>query len=635
MRSLITWILLLLSSSTFSQPVLTITDARKANPVAAHAYYLEDLTHKLTVEQVSRYPLDSFKRLNHPEVVQLGFRQGTIWLRFTVENQTQADLYLISSYRRYEQLDVFLVDKGKVVNRFQAGHAEPFRNKLIPSATPIVRLGPNPKTVYLRIFVGPNAYGDYLHLGDIGQAYLYNRDFIRWQNLALGAYLVVFLFGLVLYLRLRDSLLGWYTLLMASILLFYVDFYGYIVEFVEYAYWQKTIPTVAIYQLCWSVFHLKFLNLKAYSRFLYWSVLGLNMLFWVGYPLTFINELINGEPFNLLGYLLHWARLDWGHWILVVLLTLFISLIYVSIQNFNGIRGYALAFIISLGSMIISMFALYELPWLPHVPYNNAFVPGTLIEILILGYILAERASRERRQQAITQQQLIAQLQENIRQRDKLLRIRDEIARDLHDEVGATLTSIAISTKLVQKKVNGQQPDIQPILDQIKADSEDTIHSIRDTVWTLNPDNDAPARFLERLRTVAVQMLNNAGILLDFACDVAADTLPPFPMEQRRNLYLVYKEALHNIVKHAQASQVRIQISRESGQLRILVADNGRGFDRTVQSDGNGLANFRKRAAEGGFSVQVRSLEGAGTAVEMRVPVREADAVIINQQTAL
>jgi signal transduction histidine kinase len=276
--------------------------------------------------------------------------------------------------------------------------------------------------------------------------------------------------------------------------------------------------------------------------------------------------------------------------------------------------------------MIIGLFAMYGFEWVPFLPYNNLFVPGTLVEILILGYILADRANEHRRQQNRTQQELIVQLQENLRQRDKLLRIRDEIARDLHDEVGATLTSIAISTKLAQKKFAQQQSDIEPILAQIKADSEDTIHSIRDTVWALNPDNDAPGKFLERLRSVALQLLTNQGIALTYDCAVDPQLLPPFSMEQRRNIYLVFKEALHNILKHAQASIVNIHIGHSEGRLQITISDNGRGFDLATHADGNGLVNFQKRAGEGGFTVRVQSVAGTGTTLVMLVPIQEAVA---------
>lgn len=172
---------------------------------------------------------------------------------------------------------------------------------------------------------------------------------------------------------------------------------------------------------------------------------------------------------------------------------------------------------------------------------------------------------------------------------------------------------------MVQKKVGPGRTEITPILEQIQTDSQDTIRTIRDTVWALNPDNDAPEKLLERMRAVGFQVLANQDIDLTFECSLDANELPPFSMEQRRNIYFVFKEALHNIVKHAQATCVGILISRQSGELRIRISDNGQGFKPTQTGDGNGLKNFQKRASEGGFLVTVCSQPGQGTTVELKI----------------
>ena len=315
----------------------------------------------------------------------------------------------------------------------------------------------------------------------------------------------------------------------------------------------------------------------------------------------------------------HWLGIEYVGYLAISLFLLLIAVVYVSIRDFQKVRWYTLAFSIGLISMIIAILALYDISWLPHYPYNNFYFIGSLLEIVLLGFVLAQRANQHRKEQFQTQQQLIVQLQENLCQQNKLLQIRDEIARDLHDEVGATLTAIAISTKLVQKKVGNHQPDITPILQQIQHDSQDTITAIRDTVWALNPDNDAPEKLIDRMRHVGFQILGNQEICLNFANEVATADLPPLSMEQRRNLYLVYKEALHNIIKHARATTVDVLIDRHASGLHIRIADNGQGFEPTATGEGNGLANFRKRASEGGFAVTVASEVGRGTAVEMRV----------------
>ncbi|GAB3011612.1 hypothetical protein GCM10027185_01950 [Spirosoma pulveris] len=612
--------MLFLVVPVLGQSVLTITDARKANPVAPCVYFLEDLSHTLTYEQVSNFPLDSFQAMKRKEVVQLGYRQGTVWLRFDINNRTNRNLFLISSYRRYKQLDVFIRDTNQKQIHIQGGYDLSLFRQQIAVNPPVISLGLDPGRIYMKLLT-VDSCGDYLHIGDLSQAFVYKQQTSRWQNLALGAFLIVFLFALVFFIRLRDPLLGWYTLLMGSFIVFYIDFYGFLSGYLDYSFWRQYIPAAFIYLSCWSLFHIQFLNLRHYSKVLYRAIICINALYWIDWPISMIVTTVTGTYFSLLYSLFYWLGIDWGGFIQIVLFLLLISLIYVSLKKSRNIFLYAIAFLTSLVSMIISMFALYSMEWLPYVPYNNLFVPGTLIEIIILGYILGDRANEHRRQQAQTQQLFIDQLQENLNQKNKLLQIRDEIARDLHDEVGATLTAIAISTKLVQKKVNGQQPDITPILAQIKADSEETIHTIRDTIWALNSDNDAPEKLLERMRAVAFQLLAHQDVDVAFEAKLLPNALPVFSMEQRRHIYFVYKEALHNIVKHAQATHVGVSISRSSDELHIQVMDNGIGYSSMPNGDGNGLKNFHKRGAEGRFKVVVCSKPGRGTTVDIQIPL--------------
>ena len=613
------YLLLLLSAPAIAQPVLTITDARKANPVAPYVYFREDFTHKLTYEQVARFPLDSFQRVSTTDVLQLGYRRGTVWMRFSIQNQTSDELFLISSFRYHVQWDVFVqYSTGRQTNS-RSGLDAPAAHKTVFINPPVIPLGKHPQTVFIQLRAG-NAYGEYLHIGNLEQAITYLRQTTRWQSLALGVFLLAFVYAFAFFIRLRTPLLGWYTLLLFSIIWFYLEYYDFLSDYTHENIWNKYvhISSSFVYELCWALFHVKFLNLRHYSPTLYWAIIGLTASFWINLFISKTSLLLTGTKFSPLYQFLNWLGIDWGGHILIVLLLMLIALIYVCTKNFWAVFLYAVAFSISLVGMIVSMFALYDITWLPYLPYNNLFVPATLIEVVMLGYILAEQ---HRRQQNQTQQQLITQLQENLRQRDQLLHIRDEIARDLNDEVGATLTAIATSTKLVQKKINGQQPDIIPILQQIQTDSRQTILSLRETVWALNPDNDGPDKLLERLRAVAHQLLAPAGIALTFVNEVALSELPDFSMAQRRNLYLVVKEALHNIVKHAQATRADVLIDQQGNELQLRIADNGQGFELGKGGEGNGLKNFQKRALEGSFAVTVQSELGEGTVVEVRVPI--------------
>ncbi len=208
----------------------------------------------------------------------------------------------------------------------------------------------------------------------------------------------------------------------------------------------------------------------------------------------------------------------------------------------------------------------------------------------------------------------------NFRQKLKIQTIRYRIAADLHDEVGATLSSIAISTRLAQKKVGDTRPDVQSILDTIKTDSEETIYTIRDTIWAINPDNDSLEKLFEKMRSFAFQVLTAQDIALHYENQILMDKKLKMSMEQRRNVYLMVKEAVNNIAKHSGATKASLQISRTDEGIALFISDNGCGFDTAAGYEGNGLKNFRTRANESFITLTIKAALGQGTELTLLVP---------------
>jgi signal transduction histidine kinase len=216
-------------------------------------------------------------------------------------------------------------------------------------------------------------------------------------------------------------------------------------------------------------------------------------------------------------------------------------------------------------------------------------------------------------------------------------RERARIARDLHDDIGAGLTEIAMQTDWVRRDVQGLASAATVArAEKACASASDLVRSVDAIVWAVNPANDTLDRFVPYLTHSAEQFLDAAGVSVRF--DVP-DTVPPLPLAGavRHDLFLVVREAINNAVKHARAQVVRLGVRLENGavhgshanspQLLITVDDDGRGFSlpssaTAAQNTGrSGLANMRRRVEDLGGRFVIESRPGAGTRIEVTVPL--------------
>jgi ligand-binding sensor domain-containing protein/signal transduction histidine kinase len=195
-----------------------------------------------------------------------------------------------------------------------------------------------------------------------------------------------------------------------------------------------------------------------------------------------------------------------------------------------------------------------------------------------------------------------------------LVNERARISQDMHDEIGSSLSEIAILGELARKKPEEAERYIQ----QISERAAEVIDSVSEIVWAMNPSYDTLDSLVARMRRDAVKYLGFANISCRFA---APDVVPILPLraELRRNLFLVVKEALHNIVKHSAATEVSISVRCMKGDLEILVSDNGKGFVLTDRlGTGNGLSSMHKRIADMGGTLRIDSTPGRGTLVAVQ-----------------
>jgi ligand-binding sensor domain-containing protein len=203
-------------------------------------------------------------------------------------------------------------------------------------------------------------------------------------------------------------------------------------------------------------------------------------------------------------------------------------------------------------------------------------------------------------------------------------RTRNSIARDLHDEVGATLGSIsffarAIRTDAEQKGVKLPERYLQLITDGSAQAQE----AMSDIVWAIDPAHDTWDQLLAKFQRYASDLFESRGIRYRIVLpDVS--TLPPLSMERRRNLWLVLKEMAANIARHSGAAEAEVTCMMEGEEVLFVVRDDGRGFDPSLPTSRNGVKNIRLRSEALGGRLTLETAPGAGTRWELRLPVNAA-----------
>ena len=198
-------------------------------------------------------------------------------------------------------------------------------------------------------------------------------------------------------------------------------------------------------------------------------------------------------------------------------------------------------------------------------------------------------------------------------------RVRKLAAQDLHDEFGNTLTRISLLTEMIKTRLNGHaKGEIGTLLTKIGDNSNRMYQGTKDFIWAINPEHDNFYEIAIRLKDFGDDAFDKTGVRFSangLNDDLRAVTLY---MGESRHLVLLFKEAISNTLKHAQATEVMLTFGIENGEMMIQWQDNGKGFQPDQTRQGNGLTNIQTRAEKIGGIAVIRTLEGKGTCVEFR-----------------
>jgi signal transduction histidine kinase/ligand-binding sensor domain-containing protein len=200
----------------------------------------------------------------------------------------------------------------------------------------------------------------------------------------------------------------------------------------------------------------------------------------------------------------------------------------------------------------------------------------------------------------------------------ELERVRTHIATDLHDDIGSSLSQIAVLSEVARRQAEGAAGVSQP-LETIASTSRELVDSMSDIVWAINPNRDNLGDLIHRMRRFASDLFTSHDIDFSFH---ARETERPMRLDAdvRRQVFLIFKESAHNIVRHSKCSSVEVDLRMENHAITLMLKDDGRGFDTAQPSHGHGLSSMKRRAKTLRATLEISSRPD-GTTVSLKVPL--------------
>jgi signal transduction histidine kinase len=282
---------------------------------------------------------------------------------------------------------------------------------------------------------------------------------------------------------------------------------------------------------------------------------------------------------------------------------------------------------VSAGAFVSNLLSIL---WMTHLLPEEImvyyFIPsclGAAFEIYFFNTGITYKISLAEKKLIVRQQELIEQLSQNEEQLIAQQRIRNKLAQDLHDDIGATMSGIALHSHMARSYIEQNKPEsVVSSLNLIADGAVEMVNNLNDVVWAVNPKYDNVEEMLERLKEYTLGITQAKNIRLNWEVEPGIK-LMKLPVEYRKNVYLICKEAVNNAVKYADCREILIGGSQTDRQLTFSIRDDGKGFEIKQDSAGNGLRNMRERAKESKIQLSIQSNPGKGTYIGMQYEITQ------------
>jgi signal transduction histidine kinase len=199
----------------------------------------------------------------------------------------------------------------------------------------------------------------------------------------------------------------------------------------------------------------------------------------------------------------------------------------------------------------------------------------------------------------------------------ELYKQRMRISNDLHDEVGATLSGLAMFSQITREQIRQNETGkVETSLNVMQQSAAEMVDKLNDIVWAVNPHHDSLVKLFQKLEEYAGEICTAKNITVSTLIDPDIEDVQ-LPMETRRSIYLLCKEAVNNAMKYSECTELFIRVSCTKEKLIFTIKDNGKGFDTATIKRGNGLNNMEQRALELNAILKVKSAAGIGTEIQL------------------
>ena len=198
-------------------------------------------------------------------------------------------------------------------------------------------------------------------------------------------------------------------------------------------------------------------------------------------------------------------------------------------------------------------------------------------------------------------------------------RMRSRLSRDLHDDIGSTLSSINILSRTAQNNLKQTDEKTKAALEKINERSQRLLDNMSDIIWNINPGNDTIEEVMSRMREYATTLLEAKNI--DYTFDFPKEKMDcKLSMEVKNNMYLIFKEAVNNLSKYSRCTNAKLSLTFDEKNIHLKIQDNGIGFNQDEIKHRGGLSNMQHRAEEIKGSIKINSEPGKGTDVQLTMP---------------